>query len=305
MLIDWFTVGAQLLNFLILVWLLKRFLYKPVRSAIDARERRIAGELANAASKLTDAQKEHDEFDRKNQAFDAERGALLAKATQQGKDERARLLELARKEADELRVTYASALAADRTLLARQVSRLAQREVFAIARRTLADLASANLEEQMGELFTRRLGAMNVKAKGLLAAALRDSPEPALLRTGFDLPAAQRATLQNALNVAFSADVRVRFVTVPDAVCGIELSANGQKLSWTIGDYLKTLERQLSALVDREGAAGLAAAAATATPPAPATPAPAAPAPAAAAPAPVAAAPAAPTPAATARAVAS
>jgi hypothetical protein len=48
MLIDWFTVGAQIVNFLILVWLLKRFLYKPILDAIDAREKRIAAELADA-----------------------------------------------------------------------------------------------------------------------------------------------------------------------------------------------------------------------------------------------------------------
>jgi F-type H+-transporting ATPase subunit b len=45
MLIDWFTVGAQTLNFLILVWLMKRFLYKPILNAIDTREKRIAKEL--------------------------------------------------------------------------------------------------------------------------------------------------------------------------------------------------------------------------------------------------------------------
>jgi F-type H+-transporting ATPase subunit b len=39
MLIDWFTVAAQAINFLILVWLLKRFLYKPVLNAVDAREK--------------------------------------------------------------------------------------------------------------------------------------------------------------------------------------------------------------------------------------------------------------------------
>ncbi len=48
MLIDWFTVGAQALNFLILVWLMKRFLYKPILNAIDAREKKIAAELADA-----------------------------------------------------------------------------------------------------------------------------------------------------------------------------------------------------------------------------------------------------------------
>ena len=39
MLIDWFTICAQALNFLILVWLMKRFLYKPILHAIDEREK--------------------------------------------------------------------------------------------------------------------------------------------------------------------------------------------------------------------------------------------------------------------------
>ena len=51
MLIDWFTIGAQALNFLILVWLLKHFLYQPILNAIDEREKRIAKELADAVAK--------------------------------------------------------------------------------------------------------------------------------------------------------------------------------------------------------------------------------------------------------------
>ena len=65
MLIDWFTVGAQALNFIILVWLLKRFLYKPILNAVDAREKRIAAELADANAKKAEAQKERDEFHRR------------------------------------------------------------------------------------------------------------------------------------------------------------------------------------------------------------------------------------------------
>ena len=60
MVIDWFTVGAQLLNFLVLVWLLMRYLYKPVLDAIDAREQRIAAELATAQKLQAQAQVERD-----------------------------------------------------------------------------------------------------------------------------------------------------------------------------------------------------------------------------------------------------
>ena len=70
MLIDWFTICAQAINFLILVWLMKRFLYKPILHAIDARENLIATELADAAAKKTEAQKDRDEFQHKNEEFD-------------------------------------------------------------------------------------------------------------------------------------------------------------------------------------------------------------------------------------------
>ena len=102
MLIDWFTVGAQALNFLILVWLLKRFLYKPILHAIDAREKRIAAELADADAKRAEAEKARDEFQRKNEEFDRQRAALLSQATDEANAERQRLLDEARKAADAL-----------------------------------------------------------------------------------------------------------------------------------------------------------------------------------------------------------
>src|SRR5690625_1258947 len=60
--VDWFTVIAQILNFLVLVWLLKRFLYKPVLNAIDEREKKIASELEDAALHKAEARKEKEKF---------------------------------------------------------------------------------------------------------------------------------------------------------------------------------------------------------------------------------------------------
>jgi F-type H+-transporting ATPase subunit b len=80
MLIDWFTVGAQIVNFLILVWLLKHFLYKPILDAIDAREKKIAAELADADTKRTEAEKERADFENKNKTFDQQRSALACQS---------------------------------------------------------------------------------------------------------------------------------------------------------------------------------------------------------------------------------
>ena len=80
--IDWFTVAAQALNFLILVWLMKRFLYKPVLDAIDQREKAVAAAVADAEAKKAEAAKDRDLFKRKNDDFDAQRTALVAEISE-------------------------------------------------------------------------------------------------------------------------------------------------------------------------------------------------------------------------------
>jgi F-type H+-transporting ATPase subunit b len=249
MLIDWFTVGAQALNFLILVWLLKRFLYKPVLNAIDAREKLIARELADADAEKTEAQKERDEFQKKNEEFDQQRAALLTKATDEAKAERKRLLDEARKAADILSAKRQESLMNQARNLNQAISRLTQKEVFAITRKALTDLATTSLEERMGEVFTRRLRELDDNSKAVLGDALKKNSEPALVRSTFDLPAAQCAAIQNALNETFSAEVRIRFETSPDLVSGIELSTNGQKVGWSIADYLTSLEKGVGELL--------------------------------------------------------
>lgn len=249
MLIDWFTVGAQALNFLILVWLLKRFLYKPILAAIETREKTIADQLQDAAAKKTEAQKERDDFQHKNEEFDRQRAALLAKATDDAKTERQRLVDEARKAADALGARRQEALRNDVQNLNQAIGRRAQQEVFAITRKALADLATTSLEERMAEVFTRRLHALDGNAKGSLAGAIKSASSPSLVRSAYDLPTEQRATIQNALNETFSAEVPVRFETAPDLVSGIEFSTNGQKVGWNLADYLTSLENGVGELL--------------------------------------------------------
>jgi F-type H+-transporting ATPase subunit b len=243
MLIDWFTVGAQVVNFLILVWLLKRFLYKPILDAIDAREKRIAKELADADAKRAEALKERDEFQHKNEAFEQQRAALMNKATEEAKTERLRLLDEARQAADSLSAKRQETLKNDAHHLNQSISRRAQQEVFAIARKALTDLAGTSLEERMGEVFIRRLREMDDQTKADLAVALKSASDPALVRSAFDLPVVQRTAIQQTLNETFSAEINVRFETAPDLVSGIELTTNGQKVAWSIADYLVSLEK--------------------------------------------------------------
>ncbi len=250
MLIDWFTVGAQALNFLILVWLMKRFLYKPILDAIDAREKQVAAALADAESKDAEARKERDIFQRKNAAFDEERAALLAKATDEASKQRKRLLDEARDAASALGAKRMTALRDEELDLRQAIGRRTQGEVFAVARQVLADLASVSLEERLGEVFTWRLRELDGDAKSGLAGALKTASDPAVVRSAFDLPEDQRAAIQNAMNETFSADIPLCFETTSALIGGIELTVNGQKVAWSIAGYLEELEKRAGALLE-------------------------------------------------------
>lgn len=253
MLIDWFTVGAQVLNFLILVWLMKRFLYQPILNAIDGREKKIADELADAATRKAEAIQERDDFKEKNEVFDQERAELLNKATEDAKTKGNRLLAEAKKSADELGTKRKENLRTEAANMQQALARRTQQEVFSIARKTLTDLAAAELEERMVGVFTRRMREMTDDAKQTLGDALKNATEPALVRSAFELPEEQRAAIQKAINETFSIDAPLRFETAPEVVSGIELTAHGQKIGWSIADYLTSLGKAVDGLLKQPG----------------------------------------------------
>ena len=80
MLIDWFTVAAQIANFAILVWLLKRFLYRPVLDAMAAREKRVRETVAAADRQKAAAEEEANRLREQQDAFARQKEDLLEKA---------------------------------------------------------------------------------------------------------------------------------------------------------------------------------------------------------------------------------
>ena len=148
----------------------------------------------------------------------------------------------ARQAADALSAKRQEALRTDAKNLNRAIQQRTQHEVFSIARKALMDLATTSLEERLTAVFTRRLRELDGPTKAGLAKALEAASGSALVRSAFELPTDQRAVIQNALNETFSAEVHVRFETAPDLVSGIELTASGQKVGWSIDGYLASLE---------------------------------------------------------------
>ena len=250
MLIDWFTVGAQIVNFLVLVWLLKRYLYRPVLDAIDLREKRSSAAALAAATQEAAAGRLLEELTHKSAVLDAARAGLLAKAGEQAAADRAGLLQVAEQDMQELKALRAAALIAERAQLQERIRRLVTTEVYAIARQALTDLASASLESHMVDTFIRVLADMDAAARAALSSAFIHSAQAATVRTRFVLAAADRMRLQAGLNDAVASTVRLEFAEASDAVAGIEITLDGQRLAWSIDGYLDPLKDRVRALLD-------------------------------------------------------
>jgi F-type H+-transporting ATPase subunit b len=89
-------------------------------------------------------------------------------------------------------------------------------------------------------------------AKEQMAAALKAATQPARVRSAFDLPPAQRNAIECAVKETFKAETQIQFETAPEVVSGIELSTNGQKVAWSIADYLATLEKSAGELLHED-----------------------------------------------------
>ena len=247
MLIDWFTVIAQAINFLILVWLLKRFLYQPILNAIDAREERIAKELKAADEKKAEAQKERDLLARKNEEFNQQRTTLLKKAMDEANMERSQFLNDARKEAEDSRAQWKEALRSEQSKLSQEITSQIQQEVFSTARKLMTDLANAKLEEQMVDVFLSQIRNQHQEVKEMLCSGSESSSNLVQIRSGIALSPTVRTALEKEVHELLGADVPIRFETEANLISGIECIMNGKKIAWCVTDYLDALQNKVEA----------------------------------------------------------
>ena len=249
MLIDWFTFIAQLINFLVLFWLLKRFLFKPIMNAIDERENRIAMQIQDAETLKKEATEELDNFQHKNKEFDQQRQDLLNTAINEVDSERQRLLEQTRSDIEELRLQLQETIKKEQNKLGSEIINRTRTEVFSIVRKTLADLASVELEDQMAEVFIKRIKKLDPKEMELLLSAIKKVRGEVFVRSAFELPSKYQVALENLLKKDFFSETKIKFETSMNLVSGIELIAGGYKIVWSIDDYLGSLEDDITELL--------------------------------------------------------
>lgn len=248
MLIDWFTILAQIVNFLVLVALLKRFLYGPLVAAIDAREQAIARRVAEAAQSEKEAAARVEELTKQAAEAAREKSAVLEAARADADRQRGEILAQARENIKALEAKWRDELARGQSAFLDEVRRRAAAEILTATRGALRDLASSDVECCALSAFLEKIRAMDPAVLRAFAA------EGITLVTHNDLPAEQRRRVECAIESRTGAPVTIRFECAPAIAWGVELRGNGRRIGWTPDAWLDAVEDKLRVELERAAA---------------------------------------------------
>lgn len=250
--IDWFTFGAQVLNFLILVYLLRRFLYEPVTEAIDRREERIRDRREEAERQRREAEREAESYREERRGLEAAREEKLREAETEAEQLREELEEEAREEAAHSHDRWRRAMERQRDSLLRDLRDRIADHALATTRSLVQQLAGRELESEAVRTFARRLAELDEGEAGEFAEAVRRSDGEMGVYTRFELDADSRAALREAVEERLGPDLDLDFETSDGIVMGVELRAGDRKIAWSAGDRLDRAEREVSELLEAD-----------------------------------------------------
>ncbi len=240
--IDWFTFSAQIFNFLLLVALLRRLLYGRIIDAMNQREQKIADRLQEANQRTAQADKKAQQYDEQMAQIDQQRDELLKQARHDALHEHQRLLEEARDEVKRHRQQWHQEYRRERDDLLSELRRQAGATGTEVARQILAQLADADLEEQMCEGFAAQIRDLGNEQREEISHHFGNGTATVFVRSAFDLSDKCRESMVATIRDAFRGDAKISFETSSEHICGVELDVGGYSFGWNVQQFLNDLE---------------------------------------------------------------
>jgi F-type H+-transporting ATPase subunit b len=246
MLIDWFTVIAQIVNFLVLVVLLKRFLFDKITRAMDEREHRIASALEDADNTREFAEKEAERYRRMNQALENDRNRILAEVKDEAISMRQRLIDDARSEVEDVKTAWCESVEREKNSFLIELRGRIGKEAVSVVRSALSELANVELEQRIVDVFAEQFSNMSEEKILEIRNILQTTTREIKVDTAFDLSDQQKKAIEGLLQSHIAKDLPVGFERSENNVCGIELRFQGYRIGWSIESYLKGFEKAIS-----------------------------------------------------------
>ena len=241
MLIDWRTVAAQFINFLLLVLLLSRYFFKPTLALMKERNEKIRKELEEAARLQESSRQERGAVAEEQKEFATKKSSLFKTAIIEARQEKDRLLRGAQEEYGVLRTKLHAHAEEDKRRVFSELKESIETEAFALAKTALENLSSASLEEQMVEKFAAAIGQMTHEDRKRLLFDLSHSSYAITFRTAYELPERLRLVLEKVVRGLFDHQLACTFEKDASLISGVEMLTSGHTVGWSLFSSLLSI----------------------------------------------------------------
>ncbi len=239
MALDWPTFLLQIANFLVLIWLLKRFLYQPVLKVIEARQAAIDGAVAEARYKETAAETLAAQYESRLKVWEQEREKARAGLREEISAERERLLADLRRSLDEERTRARAVEEKAQREQAQRAEAAALDQAGTFLSRLLQRLAGPELEAKLVAVALEDLAALDGESRTALRTALRDGGGQVNVATAYALPENLRAALREALAPLLGREPELAYGADPALLAGVRITLGPWTLRANLADELK------------------------------------------------------------------
>lgn len=255
MIIDWYTIIFQIVNFLVLVFLLRHFLYGPIIKAMDDREEKIMEREETAAKTRQEAEEEARAYRERKAELEQQEREIREEAHEEAEKEKREMLNEARREVEQSRRRWEEALEREKDTFLSELRRRVARQACQVARRCLEDLADARLEELTWNLFSKKLKNLPEKEEADLQDALAADQYKVTLQSAFEPAEEKLNDVKLALQAYISdseAVIKLTATKDQDLLCGLELNTGGYRIAWNIDSYLDEVEEEILKSLDNK-----------------------------------------------------
>lgn len=246
----WVTPLAQVANFLLLIWLLNRFLYGPIVRVMDQRQQRVTAGLRDAEEREKAAAESQTEFERKSTELDTSTADILRHAREDAEAAAQRIHETARAEAEEARVRWQESLQREQAEVLATIRRRLATDAGRIASAALRDLADEDLQRKTVHLLADKIAELPVHEACVLGDEAREEGS-LVVRSGVEPDEEMREVLRKALGAKLGELPTVKWVHDDTLGFGVRLETTGREIGWSTADYVEGVTEQLMGALDR------------------------------------------------------
>ena len=237
--LNWSTFLLEIINFLVLVWILKHFFYKPVLNVIARRRRSIEKSLNDAQALHEDAEVLRAKYENRLAEWEKERQAEHTSLDKEIETERARRIEALQtslaEEQEKARVIEQRRLEANR----RHIEETALALGAQFSARLLSVAAGPELEQRLLDLLLKEITSLSPERLGTLRAAAGKTADRILVTSAYTLDDDTRLSLERTLGSVLAVTTPFHYEQDKDLLAGLRVTMGAWVLRANLRDELK------------------------------------------------------------------